>query len=358
MLEARSSIAARRAWSSMSRPWFETPLVPVARLLHRNHMSLLGIRNTMRLAEAYNRARYRRQAAWRAALYADGLDELLTANGSAARSPLVMRDGWALDTSMSLPHLDRVLADSETIIAERAGERRKAGSYRSYFQDLFTPGDLATYPSFLDFATSSPLLAVVAAYMKCVPSLSATLPAGLRLVESNAAFDDQPDRPKDSQLYHIDYYSLPNVYVLVLLRDTTPEHGPWTFLPRAASQAAARKLGYWGRKRRYRLSDDEVYAVADRNEVIEFCHPRGTVLFIESSGCLHSGSRGSIKPRFQLMLGFTTACRTDFSEIFMTPRRYPVREDDPLVRRLVLDRTCHSWHTQDQMKKNANARIR
>ena len=90
---------------------------------------------------------------------------------------------------------------------------------------------------------------------------SATRPSGIRFVESNAAFDDQPDRPRDSQLYHIDYYSLPSVYVLVLLRDTTSEHGPWTFLPRGISQKAAAVLKYWSCHCGYRVSDEEIYSV-------------------------------------------------------------------------------------------------
>ena len=61
------------------------------------------------------------------------------------------------------------------------------------------------------------------------PALSAALPRGIRVVESNELFDVNPDVPDESQLFHIDYYSLPNVYVIVLLRETTPEHGPWTF---------------------------------------------------------------------------------------------------------------------------------
>jgi hypothetical protein len=240
---------------------------------------------------------------------------------------------------MSLPHLDRVLEDSEKIIAERSGARRSsAGAYRSYFQDVWTPDDLLRYPSFLDFCTSSDMLSVVAHYIKCIPALTTTLPSGIRFVESNAAFDDQPSTPHDSQLYHIDYYSLPNVYVLVLLRDTTAEHGPWTFLPRSISQAAAAKLGNWSRQHGYRFSDDEIYSVVDRKHVIEFCYQRGTVLFIESSGCFHYGSRNSIQPRFQLMIGYSGVCRTDLSELFMTPKVYPVCENDSLLRKMVLDK--------------------
>jgi hypothetical protein len=303
-------------------------------------MSALGIANTMRLAHAYNRIKFGKQEDRRRSLYREQFAAMLGENGPPTRLPLEMQDGWAIDASISLPHLDRVLKDSEKIIAERSGVRLyPRGAYRSYFQDLWLPADLEKYPSFLDFATSSDVLATVGHYLQCIPLLSATLPSGIRFAESNAAFDDRPNQPHDSQLYHIDYYSLPNVYVIVLLRDTTPEHGPWTFLPRAVSQKAATALSYWGYHRGYRVSDEEIYSVVDRKEVIEFCYPRGTVLFIESSGCFHFGSRNSVKPRFQLMLGYTGACRTDFSEAIMKPMVYPVRDSDSRLRKMVLTRS-------------------
>lgn len=312
---------------------------PLAAKLHENHMSCLGIAQTMRLAHTYNQIKYREQDALRTLLYRDRLAALLEQNGAPQRPPIELHDGWAVDSSMALPHLDRILNDAETIIAERSGVRRSTqGTYRSYFQDVWTPDDLERFPSFLDFATSSELLSTVAHYLKSIPVLSATLPSGIRFVESNSAFDDRPDSAHDSQLYHIDYYSLPNVYVLVLLRDTTPEHGPWTFLPRSVSKRAAEALGNWGPGMGYRFTDEQVYAVADRKEVVEFCGPRGTVLFTESSGCMHYGSRNSIKPRFQLMLGYSGVCRTDFSEVLLTPKIYPIRPGDPVLRKLVLDR--------------------
>lgn len=302
-------------------------------------MSRLGITNTIRLAHAYNRLKYGHQDNWRRSLYQNQWDQMLQENGNLVRPRIQMNDGWAIDDSLSLPHLDRVLEDSDKIIAERSGLRRSnTGAYRSYFQDVWTPADPEKYPSFLDFITSSDVLAPVGDYLKCIPALSNTLPSGIRFVESNAEFDDQPDNPHDSQLYHIDYYSLPNVYVLVLLRDTTPEHGPWTFLPRSISQNAAKKLSYWSKQHGYRLSDEQIYSVVDRKQVIEFCGKRGTVLFIESSGCFHYGSRNSIKPRFQLMIGYLGACRTDFSEAIMPHKIYPIREADSRLRRMVLDK--------------------
>ncbi len=283
-------------------------------------MAHLGIGATMRIAQAYNRLKHS------------------TENGAPKRPPIEIKDGWAIDTSQSLPHLDRVLEDSEKIIAERSGELLTADPYRSYFQDVWTDKDLERYPSFLDFSTSSEVLAAVSHYLKCIPILATGLPAGIRFVESNNAFDHDPNRPKDSQLYHIDYYSLPNVYVLVLVREATPEHGPFIFLPRSVSQKAVKELGYWTKRRGYRVSDEDIYSVVDRKDVIEFCYPRGTVLFIESSGCFHYGSRNSMKPRFQLMVGYTGMCRTDFNDVLLKPKVYPVRPTDSRLRAMVLDK--------------------
>src|SRR5438034_6132417 len=180
---------------------------PIAARLHANHMSRIGIANTMRLAYFYNRLKFGRQDRWRRALYKTQLASLLEENGGLSCPPIEMKDGWALDTSMSLPYLDLVLEDSDKIIAERSGEwRSPKGAYRSYFQDMWTTEDLERYPSFLDFATSSDVLSVVSAYLQSIPALSTTLPAGIRFAESNAAFDDRPKRPGDSQLYDIGSY--------------------------------------------------------------------------------------------------------------------------------------------------------
>jgi hypothetical protein len=312
---------------------------PLAKRLHEGHMRWLGIEDTMVLAETYNRSKFSRQEEWRRSLYENELNSLLSENGPFTRRPLEMQDGWALDTSLSLPHLDRILEDADEIIAERRGVRTTGtGAYRSYFQDVWTAEDCRKYPSFLDFATSSDVLATVCQYLGTIPALTTTLPAGIRLVESNAEFDDRPEIAKDSQLYHIDYYSRPNVYLLVLLADATFESGPWTFVPKTRSQVAKQELGYWQRGKGYRVSDEQIYSVIDQSEVIEFAYPRGTVLFIESSGCFHFGSRNSVQPRFQLMYGYSGVIRTDFSEVFMEPKTYPVRETASLLRKLVLEK--------------------
>ena len=104
------------------------------------------------------------------------------------------------------------------------------------------------------------------------------------------------------------------------------------------SEEAARRLDYWSRGRPYRLSDEEIYSVVDAGEAMRLIYPRGTVLFIDTSRCFHYGARDGERPRFQVMYGFTSVCRSDFSETYMPSFDYPLRPDDPELRRLVLDR--------------------
>lgn len=316
---------------------------PVARRLDADKMALLGIRNTMRLAKRYNRLLYGRYQLYREQMWPERFDELAEeAGGSTTGGHVRMRDGWALDTSQSLPYLGELLQQADEAIEERAGRAPVDDRYRAFFRNIITIEDHRRWPAFLDFASSPEFIATVADYLGFIPALSKTLPTGVRMVESGKHLDALAYLPpRDSQVFHIDPYDHPMVYVIVLLRDCTPEMGPFTFLPASVSEAAAKRLGYWSRGRPYRLSDEEVYSVADEGETIELVYPRGTVLFVDTSRCFHYGSRDAERPRFQAMYGFTSVCRSDFSETYMPSFSYPVRPGDSRLRKLVLDRRAH-----------------
>jgi hypothetical protein len=313
---------------------------PVARYLDADKMALLGIRNTMRLAKRYNRVLYGSYQRYREALWRERFDELAEeAGGLTAPSQVRMEDGWALDTSGSLPHLDELLRQADEVIEERAGKATADDRYRAFFRNLLEIEDHRRWPAFVEFGTSAQLLATVANYLGFIPALSKTLPTGVRMVESGKHLDALAHLPpRDSQVFHIDPYDHPMVYVIVLVRDCTLEAGPFTFLPAGVSANAAGKLDYWSRGRPYRLSDDEVYSVADERETIALTYPRGTVLFVDTSRCFHYGSRDADEPRFQVMYGFTSVCRCDFSETYMPSFDYPVRPGANRLRRLATDR--------------------
>lgn len=313
---------------------------PHARTWRREeNMERFGIRNLMRAAKIYNRWRYRERARRHRHAFETQLDSLLIENGGpgSEQPRIVLNDGWAIDTSQSLPGLERLLDEAGQVVSERAG-RIHGDIQRPYFRNLMLPDDIHKYPSWLDFITSSEILATVTRYLQTIPVLSKTRPPGVRFMESNQNLDpDPPGAFADSQLYHLDLHDTPLVYVIVLIEDVTAECGPWNFLPASVSARAAKALGNQKRGRPYRVTDDEMYRVVDPKEAIVFAYPKGTVLFIDSSRCFHFGSRMSYRPRLQMMYAYTSVCRCDFSQTFMPPFPYPVKKTDSALRKMVLE---------------------
>lgn len=313
---------------------------PVAERLDAGPGQPLGIRNTMHLARRYNRFLYARYQRFREQCYRARFDNLTQEHDDFNGPPPVrMQDGWALDTSGNLPYLEELLREADEVIEQRGEKLSPNDQYRSFFRHLTDIDDLRTWPSFLSFITSSQLLATVCDYLQFVPALTKTLPTGVRFVESGKHLDAKSHLPpRDSQLYHVDPYDHPMVYVIVLLRDCTSQSGPFTFLPRSISEQVSARHNYWSRGVPYRLSDDQVYEVADPRDAIRLTYPRGTVLFIDTSHCMHYGSRDCDVPRYQMMYGLSSICRCDFSESYIPPFDYPIQAIDSRLRKMVLDR--------------------
>jgi hypothetical protein len=301
-------------------------------------MKPLGTNNTMKIARAYNRLVYGRYLDYRKDQYLNHFDELTRENGVPLSRMNEIKDGWALDTSGTLPHLNQLLQDAGEIIKER-GLVKRTDFGRPWFQELPIDDLFDKYPSILDFATSSDVLSTVCKHLGFIPVFSAAVPHGLRFNESWAGHDDAPPGYfRGSQLFHIDYHDSPMAYVIVLLNDITMENGPFCFLPDAVSQKVTKAVGYRRWRKPHRLSDDEVYSGAPESELMKVCYPAGTVLFFDPSRCFHFGSRNAVNPRYALMYAFVSPCRTDFTEVLLDRKLYPVRENDSRLRKMVLRR--------------------
>jgi hypothetical protein len=298
-------------------------------------MERLGVRNICRAAKFYNLLKEGSLLRYRKREYRKHFAELIRENGPLRTEPSVMKDGWALDTSMKLPHLDELLVEAEQYIAER-GMRRKGVQGREFIRDILVQADLPRFPSFLNFILSSDVLTTVSNYLGFIPRLSQTIPPGVRFVESSSDGQEEMGVYAHSQLHHLDLHDNPLVYVIVLLRDVTAASGPFTFLPDSTSRRAVKALRYMKRNRDYRVTDETMYGVVGREEEKVMIYPRGTVLFLDSSRCFHFGSRDATITRYQMMYAFVSPCRTDFTEWYMTPRVFPVEETDSKLRKMAL----------------------
>ena len=232
-----------------------------------------------------------------------------------------LEDGFAIDLSRQLPHLDRVLSDAAKII----GENRNPPVKKDYLINHLMPADFNTYPSFLDFATSDEMTAVAAEYLQMIPVLSV-----VELWKSNRG--DVPEI--GSQLFHLDNADEKQVKVFVHLCDIGMETGPLTFLPASTSERVCRKLEYGKVKGVHRLTDDEVFSVARKDELKICAYPAGAVVFVDTIRCLHYGSRRNEAPRYVLMCQYLSPCRADFRQHSFSEYS---RAGDPETRKLLLD---------------------
>jgi hypothetical protein len=314
------------------------PMRLLGKVLERDHMRALGFDRTSRLARWYNALAHGSALRYRRSQYESGFAELLSENGFAGGSRIEVEDGLARDDSGSLPHLGRLLEEMTEVIAERGG--RNWNAHRPFLQDILGSDGVIRYPSLLAFATSSEAIAPIARHFGYIPHLSQeNFPPPVRVMESTTKFDPQPEGPyRSSQLWHRDYHSTPTFYVIVLLRETTPESGPLHYLSKSTSDRVAAAMRYGSRRCPHRVPDDVMDSLVDHEEVMTLCGPPGTVLFIDSSKCFHFGSRNAVKPRYQVQYSFISPVRNDFGDLIHERRSLPVRSGDSRLRRMVLER--------------------
>lgn len=309
--------------------------------LDADKMEALGIEETMKHAYAYNRYQWGRYEDGRQELFQNRFEELLEENGPERMEGKSIEDGYYLDTTLSLPYLEELLEEGNRIIEERSGRNERDARYRSFFRNIVPPDVLHEYPALLKFVTSSAVQDIVGRYLGFIPCLSTWLPEGVRFVESGMEFDAESHLPpRDSQLYHIDPYCSPMVYFIVLMRETTVKTGPFTWMGAADSDKVKAANGYWQKGHGYRLTDEQVYKVVPQEKENVLIYPAGTALFIDTSRCLHFGSRHCEDPRYQVMYGLMSPCRNDFSDSLKMKQHYqfPSSADDSTLRKLLLNK--------------------
>lgn len=301
-------------------------------------MRLLGIERTSRIARRSNRSR-RPLVELRRRLYEEQFEELLDENGwPGGRRRITLEDGFALDTSNTLPHLDRLLEEMSSVIEER-GLQKWEDLGKPFLQNILPDDAPVRYPSLVHFGTSSQIVAAVAPVFGYIPHLSTSLPRGIRLQESSNVHDPTPNAPwRDSQNWHRDYHTEPTVYVITLIKDVTDECGPLTYVSASVSRRVSDAFDYRSRGCPYRLTDEQFFSVVDPSEVRRLVGSPGTTLFIDSSGCFHMGSRNPVTPRYQTQYAYSSPVKSDFSEILRVQLSYPVTGGDSRLRRMVCDR--------------------
>lgn len=141
-----------------------------------------------------------------------------------------------------------------------------------------------------DFVLSDELVGLASHYFGQVPVLSRV----------DFWWSPPNESKAESQLYHYDGEDKSQLKIILNVVDVDENTGPFTFLSAPASANIAKT-----RRHSARLDDDAVEATVGRDAITQLTGLAGTVGAVDTSRCLHYGSRGNSKDRLILMLQFT-----------------------------------------------------
>lgn len=191
-------------------------------------------------------------------------------------------DGYAMLDGVADPAILAALGEHGGSKLLRAAElaRSQATTHKSFWVRL-SDEDVAGGQFDLDnpmvrFALQPRMLAVLADVMGELPQLSDVL-----LSLSEPTTDDLTY----SQLWHRDYDDVRTIKVFAYLTDVqSADDGPFTFISGPASDTHRFSM-------RTHMRDDEVFRGVSRDDVRVMMAPRLATFAVETSRCLHMGSR-------------------------------------------------------------------
>lgn len=248
-------------------------------------------------------------------------------------------DGHAVLPAGSLPGTDAILdacrglferkraaVDAAARIENESPKAKKKKG--SFLKNLLDNDDLAANPVLVDFALSDALFSVVTNYLGVIPTLNR--------IDLIYSVPSQADAHISSQLFHQDPEGLRQAKVFLNVFDVEDPHGPFTFIPASQSErivlAVRDERRAAGAKESTRISDAEVAAHGGHAELVRLTGPAGTAGVIDTSRCLHLGSR--VAPGHIRLCLFIQYCTSHEKANTFDARRFI---DDP-VRWLALKR--------------------
>ncbi|WNM58240.1 hypothetical protein [Candidatus Nitrospira allomarina] len=187
---------------------------------------------------------------------------------------------------------------------------------KKFLFSILEGAEFCHHPELLRLMVSRPILDAVAAYLGTVPMLT-----GARL-----CWSPENETAQSSQLFHFDYEDLRQVKVFINIFETKEDQGPLTFLPADVSHQVQRAIG--------RVRDERIYEGGGRNHEVKLIGPPESGAFLDTSRCLHYGSRCNRRDRVVLIIQFLN-CHSAFRPTapFTVPRDLPGFEPD-LVQKL------------------------
>lgn len=198
-------------------------------------------------------------------------------------------EGFGPDRQEVVRQLAAILAEErkKTLQNSVADSRKSSFLLNLVMDSAFTP-----YPAVLAFMLDHRFLDLASHYLGEVPVLSS---ASLWLSPINTS-------AKSSQLYHFDEADDRQLKFFLNVEAVREENGPFTAVPATISEEIRKRSGghLYGRR-----SDEVVASCLNGEKPMTFVGEKGALAAVDTSRCLHYGSRGNTAERVVLMFQYT-----------------------------------------------------
>ena len=236
--------------------------------------------------------------------------------GAVAFDPAGPEFGGVLATCRRLfavkqAEIARQMAGMEQWSAEK--QAKFQSRKQSFYRHLLKDEDLRRHPDLVEFALSDQLLGPVTRYLGMVPYLTR--------VDLVYSVSRGTDEKIESQLFHLDHEGLRQVKYFIYVYDVDEAEGPFTFLPADTSFRVVNDVRGWRKRhgrgdvesRRY--LDEEIVAVNAAQDIVTVKGPVGAGVAVDTSRCLHLGSRVS-PGAFRLVLYLQYCSTRELTNVF------------------------------------------
>lgn len=222
--------------------------------------------------------------------------------GASRRAPqtggsgLIPRQtGYHLFGPDAFAELPAVVAACEAVYSNHIEQAENVTAYgKRYFFNLMTADDLRQHPVLLDLALSPTVTAAVTGYLRHRP----------RLHSLGVFYSSVTDTIDGSQMFHVDGDCLAQVKCFVNIWNTGGDSGAFTFLPSRATSSSLRHRGLLKT-----MNDADVFREVSPEQLVVASGPPGSGCMVDTSRCLHQGSRARERPR--LVFQFQYVSRPD-----------------------------------------------
>jgi hypothetical protein len=238
--------------------------------------------HAFRVSNDAGRLEYRRARAAQLAPELEVRARMVLAIAGEAAVVIGREQGYYLCPDGALEGVDAVVAQANEVLDSADIAARKEKANKPFMVKLTDMKGLTIDSAIIRFALRRDIVAAAARYLGVVP-----------ILQFANVFYSSRDREElaKSQLYHCDSDEVEQVKVFILCEEVTSDGGPLTFVAANASQIVRDRLDY---RYKFRLTDDQVRGVLGTDlEEVALTGPAGTAAFLDTSRCLHFGSRFS-----------------------------------------------------------------